>query len=114
MEKRHSGLACRVGVERAFLEATVVWKAASPGNVVLDAGVQVRLSDFQQPVEEDLRRLDGSAVGKVVSLELASLGIAHGGPYPLSFDNGGGLLELYLEGERQPLSRWPNPGGGKD
>ena len=94
-------------------EAPVVWKAASPGNVVLDAGIQVRLSDFQQPVAEDLRRLDGSAVGKVVSLDLAFLGIVHVGPYPLSFDNGGGLLELYLEGERQPVSRWPNQGAAK-
>jgi hypothetical protein len=94
-------------------EAPVVWKAAGPGKVVLDAGIRVRASDFTQPVEEDLRRVDPGAEGKVVSLDLASLGIQHGGPYPVSFDNGGGLLELYLDGERQPLSRWPNEGSAK-
>jgi hypothetical protein len=93
--------------------APVVWKAASPGAVVLDAGVRVRVSEFQQPAAEDLRRIEGGAVGKVVSLDLVSLGVQHAGPYPVSFDNGGGLLELYFEGERQPLSRWPNQGAAK-
>ena len=79
--------------------APVVWKAASPGAVVLDAGVRVRVSEFQRPAAEDLRRMEGGAVGKVVSLDLVSLGVQHAGPYPVSFDNGGGLLELYFEGE---------------
>ena len=35
---------------------------AGPGEVLLDAGAEVRVSDFTQPVAEDLRRVDRSRV----------------------------------------------------
>ena len=48
--------------------------------------------------------------GKVVQLDLAALGIRHAGPLPDLFEGNGGLFELYCNGQRMPLSRWPNDG----
>ena len=50
------------------------------------------------------RRAD-EARGKVWALDLAKTGIQHGKRPTDIFDNSGGLLDLYCDGERQTLSR---------
>lgn len=89
--------------------APVLWRAAQQGAAQLHAGVWLKPENFQ-PVTDAalLSRLDPAARGHVVQLKLAPLGLKHTGPYPALFNNGGGLLELFFNDERMPLSRWPN------
>ena len=55
-------------------------------------------------------RLSPSAVGKVLQLDLRALGVKHAGPFPDLFNDGGGIFELFFNGTRMPLSRWPATG----
>lgn len=93
--------------------ATIVWRAASPRNTILDAGLHLKEGDFHPLDEGDIKRLDSQAAGKVFYMDLGSMGVAHVGPYPLNFDTGGGIVEFYANGERLPISRWPNSDSAK-
>lgn len=93
--------------------APIVWKAASPRKTVLDAGFHLKEEDFHSLDETDTKRLDPEAKGKVLYVDLKQLGVTHLGPYPLKFDTGGGIVEFYLNGDRLPVSRWPNAGSAK-
>jgi hypothetical protein len=67
--------------------------------------------DFQAVTDPALvARLDPTARGQVVALDLAALRITSAGPFPKVFSDHGGLFELFVDGERMPLSRWPNTG----
>lgn len=94
-------------------DAPIVWKTASPRNTVLDAGIHLKGEDFHPLEEADSKRLDPEARGKVLYTDLKALGIKHAGPYPLNFDTGGGIVEFYFNGERLPISRWPNSDSAK-
>ena len=71
----------------------------------------LKLSQFE-PVQDRqlLNRLDPAVRSNVVAVSLTALGIQHGGPYPQVFNDGGGLFELFANGKRLPLSRWPKTG----
>jgi len=73
------------------------------------------LADFG-PVTDGkiLSRLDSAARGKVISAPLAKLGLKHAGPFPPVFSDSGGIFELFWNGKRLPLSRWPNSPDPKD
>jgi hypothetical protein len=43
----------------------------------------------------------------VLVTDLKSLGLKHTGPFPDIFKDGGGLFELFFNGKRMKLSRWP-------
>ncbi|MEI7729009.1 MAG: right-handed parallel beta-helix repeat-containing protein [Verrucomicrobiota bacterium] len=89
--------------------APIVYRAAVGSEVRLHAGRQVKPTDFTAVVNPALvKRLDPAARGKLVQLNLAALGVAHCGPYPKVFNNGGGIIELYFNDQNMPLSRWPN------
>ena len=90
--------------------APVVWKSRVMKGAHIDVGVSVGAHNFAPIEGEDAARVAPEAVGKVYWIDLKKLGVRHCGPYPLNFDNGGGLLEWYCNGERQALSRWPNDG----
>jgi hypothetical protein len=92
-------------------EVAVIYRAGAGGEVRLSAGRAVSAADFT-PVTQPavVARLDAAARGKVVQLELAPLGLKNIGPFPKVFSDGGGLFELYVNGQRMPLSRWPNTG----
>ncbi len=79
--------------------------------VRLSGAQTLKLSDFK-PVEDPaiLARLDPAARNKVVCLSIEPLGLKHAGPYPNIFPDNGGIFELYSNGNRLPLSRWPNTG----
>lgn len=89
----------------------VLYRARAGGAARLCAGRAVRASDFA-PVTQPavLARLDAAARGKVVRLDLAARSLKNIGPFPPMFGSGGGLLELYVDDQRMPLSRWPNAG----
>ncbi|MEI6714679.1 MAG: right-handed parallel beta-helix repeat-containing protein [Verrucomicrobiota bacterium] len=89
--------------------APIVWKAAS-GKVTFDAGIHILPKHFQPVDEETSKRLAPEAKGHVLWVDLNALAIRHKIEFPLNFDNGGNLIEFYFNGERLPLSRWPNSG----
>ena len=45
---------------------------------------------------------------------IAKLGLKHAGPFPPVFSDSGGIFELFWNGKRLPLSRWPNSADPKD
>lgn len=92
-------------------QAPLLFRAVKDGAATLDAARHFSAHDFQ-PVTNPaaLARIAESAKGHVVELDLAAQHIAHGRKFPDVFEDGGGLLELYCGGERQPLARWPNKG----
>lgn len=55
-------------------------------------------------------RLQAAARDRVRELDLGAMGVAHGGPFPDLFDGGGGILEIYHDGRRLPMARWPKSG----
>ena len=100
-----------LGEEDSGTAASPITYQARPGGVELVGGRVIRPSDFHTVSDPaTVQRLDPSARGKVVSLDLAALGVAHAGPYPDVFSNGGGTFELFFNGARMPVSRWPNTG----
>lgn len=85
------------------------FRAKHDGKAVLDAGRRVAAAEFRAVTDAALlARLAPEARGQVVQLDLAKLGVQHAKRPPDIFDDGGGLPDLYCNGERQTLSRWPN------
>lgn len=77
----------------------------------LRLGKSVAAADFV-PVDDAavVARLDESARGKVVQLDLKKLGVKADGPYPTVFEDTGGLLQVFWGGKRLPISRYPADG----
>lgn len=85
---------------------------SQPGaHVYLSGGRQLTASDFKPVTDAAVRsRIAPAARDKVVELDLAALGIQHRQAYPDTFNDSGSLVELYFDGRRMPLSRFPNEG----
>lgn len=96
-------------------DAPVVFRAYQNQPVQIMGGRVLKLAEFA-PVSDKkiLARLDPSARGKVVSAPIAKLGLKHAGPFPAVFSDSGGIFELFWNGKRLPLSRWPNSTDPKD
>ena len=92
-------------------EAPVVYRSHGTESARLVAGRMVKAADFK-PVSDPalLARLDKAAVGKVVQLALTPLNLKHTKPFPVMFSGDGGIMELFVNDLRMPLSRWPNAG----
>ena len=92
-------------------KAPVIYRAYQNQEVKLLGGKVLSLGDFK-PVQDPgmLERLDESARAKVVCASVEKLGLSHAGPFPAVFDDSGGIFELFWNGKRVPLSRWPNTG----
>jgi len=99
---------------------TVEFGSADTGLTVRSLpGARVRLSggrlltatDFH-PVTDPavLARIAPAIQGKVFQLDLVALGIRHRQVYPEVFNDSGNLVELYFNGRRMPLARFPNEG----
>ena len=92
-------------------EAPVLYRALKNQKVQLLGGRILPLSAFK-PVTDAamLARLDPAARDHVVAASIAELGLTHAGPFPPCFSDSGGIFELFWDGRRLPLSRWPNEG----
>jgi hypothetical protein len=89
----------------------VAYRSRDRQKACLIGGRTFRLSEFQPVSDPALQeRLAPEARDKVVCLSLSKEKISHGGPFPLKFDDQGGLFELFDSQGRMPLSRWPNEG----
>ncbi len=91
--------------------APVTYRARHPGRARVVGARVVKAAAFR-PVTDPaiLERLDPAARGQVRVLDLAAGGIRHVGPFPDVFDGRGGIVELFFDGKRMPLSRYPNDG----
>ena len=91
--------------------APIVYRAYENQTVKLLGGRLLPLTAFK-PVTESavLARLDPAARGQVVAAPIAALKLTHAGPFPPVFNDSGGIFELFWNGQRQPLARWPNEG----
>jgi parallel beta-helix repeat protein len=84
------------------------WKDEIPRIVEARA---LEASKFRRVTDQAVvARLAPAARGKVVALDLGAAGVQHQGPYPDLFEDNGKVFELYFDGKRMPLSRWPNGG----
>lgn len=93
----------------------ISYRAYQNQPVAILGGKVLALADFG-PVTDGkiLSRIDSAARGKVISAPLAKLGLKHAGPFPPVFSDSGGIFELFWNGKRLPLSRWPNSPDPKD
>lgn len=99
LDARHSGTA----------EAPTVIRPAAGGRATLSLGREVAVEDFNPVVEPSLlARMVPEARGRVAALDLAKAGLRVVRPPDLF--GGHAWLELYQDGARMPLSRWPNRG----
>jgi hypothetical protein len=96
-------------------DAPVVYRAFQNQPVEILGGRVLKLSEFAPVTDEKiLARLDPAARGKVVCAAIGKLGLKHAGPFPPVFSDSGGIFELFWNGKRLPLSRWPNSVDPKD
>ncbi|QTN32683.1 right-handed parallel beta-helix repeat-containing protein [Akkermansiaceae bacterium] len=88
-------------------EARIVYQAEGTVRLV---GGRVIAGDAFRPVSDPAvkARLPEAARDHVVELDLEALGIRNAGPFPELFRDGGGIIELFIDGERLPLARWPD------
>ncbi len=98
-------------VDSGSEETPVYYRAAGNGPVVL-LGAQVLKTSDLAPVTDPamLRQLDLAVRDKVRFASIDTLGLKHAGPFPEKFDDSGGIFELFWNGKRLPISRWPNEG----
>ncbi len=92
--------------------APVVWRAEENATPRLLGGRKLSAADFM-PVTNTvaLSRIAPAAQGKVVALDLRAAGVKNTKRFPDVFGDGGGIAWLYCNGQRMPLSRFPNGEG---
>lgn len=92
-------------------DAPVTYRAYQGQTPELLGGRVVKLTEFA-PVTDPaiLNRLDPAARDHVLVASIADLGLQHAGPFPPVFSDNGGIFELFWNGHRLPISRWPNEG----
>lgn len=84
----------------------VVWRAAGPGGVILSGGLAV--TAWLPVTDLAIRsRLPASARDQVVTADLRAVGLADFGRIE---QRGSPGLELFFNGHRMPLARYPNEG----
>ncbi len=95
-------------LELGAADSGTTFRAAAGEVVRLSAGVVVAA----RPVTDAavLARLDPAAKGKVAEIDGKALGLRHLGRFKDVFGDGGGIVQLYCDGKRLPVSRWPNRG----
>ena len=96
-------------------ESPIIYRAYQNQPVELLGGRVLKLSEFAPVTDAKiLARLDPAARSKVVCAPIAKLNLKHAGPFPAVFSDSGGIFELFWNGKRLPLSRWPNSADPKD
>ena len=89
-------------------DCPVVYRAYKEEKPRLAGGKVLKGSDFAPVTDAEMsKRLAPEAQGKLLMGDLKALGIKHTGPFPDTFKDGGGIFELFFNGKRMKLSRWP-------
>ena len=87
----------------------IIYRAYPGETVKITGGKTIDPSNFN-PVTNSttLSRIHPSATDQVVELDLQANGIQHINTYPNVFGDDGGIIELFFNDQRMPISRWPN------
>ena len=89
-------------------ESPIVYRAYKDEKPRLAGGKILKASDFALITDAEMsKRLAPEAQGKVLVADLKALGLKHTDPFPDIFKDGGGIFELFFNGKRMKLSRWP-------
>ena len=92
-------------------EKPVVYTAAANEKVVFDGTINIPSSKFKLVKDKTtLDRIAPSLRGKIYALDLSELNLNHNNILPDLFNDDGGILGFFVNGERMPLSRYPNKG----
>lgn len=92
------------------MDTKITIRAENRGNVVLDAGKTIPLADFKVVNEKEFsKRIQTHLKDSIVFVKLSDLGIRNIRQYADVFDGNGGLIQLFYDGKRMPLSEYPNP-----
>ncbi|NQX00202.1 hypothetical protein HQ447_06045, partial [bacterium] len=92
-------------------EQPIVYRAMEGQTPRLLGGKSLKSSSFQ-PITDAaaLARVAGPARGKVLALDLKAQGVTHSKSYPDVFTDAGGIVDLFCNGKRMTLARFPNEG----
>ena len=89
----------------------VIYSAYKDEKVFLRGSKVIVPSDFKTiTVKSTLHRIEPKLRGKIQELDLSALEIKNIKVYPDKFNDDGGIVELFMDNERMPLSRYPNVG----
>ena len=92
-------------------ERPVIYTAVDNEKVVLTGGLSIPTSKLKQIKDKaTLDRIAPSLQDKIVELDLSDFQLNHIKQYPDLFNDDGGIIGLFVNGERMPLSRYPNKG----
>ena len=92
-------------------KAPVIYQSFGNQDVTLLGGRVLQASELTPVTDEAMRkRLDPAVRDNVLCASIEKLGLVNAGPFPEKFDDHGGLFELFWNGKRLPVSRWPNEG----
>lgn len=90
-------------------EAPILWRAVEGEEVRLVGGKVLPPEAFRHLDDEGVRaRLDAEAKDAVVQTNLRDLGVTDLGVYPDQFESAPVIPELFCNGNRLTLARWPN------
>ena len=102
-------------------DCPIIYCAYGDGDVILNAGVSLKIEDFAVVSGEQAERLDESVRDKVVCVDLKKYGITaedYGNMHAVGTGNtaykydgdyvGSSNCELFVNDVRQTISRWPN------
>lgn len=91
--------------------APVVYRGAGKGRTRLLGSLQFASKDFRKVKDAKvLARIHRAVKEHLVELDLKEHGVKHLQTFPDVFSDGGGIFELFVNGSRMPLSRWPDRG----
>ena len=89
----------------------IVYRAWKDEDVRLIGGRKLNVKDITAVTNPAiLARINPLATRKIFQFDTRALGINHTTIFPDMFSDGGGIFELFFDGKRIPLSRWPDEG----
>ncbi|MBI2193445.1 MAG: right-handed parallel beta-helix repeat-containing protein [Planctomycetes bacterium] len=92
-------------------DAPTVYRAAPGEQAILAGGVTIPPDAFFPVTDAGvLERLDPAARGKVAQADLHALGVTDLGSFPVKYQGAAVTPELFFNGQRMTLARWPNEG----
>ena len=95
-------------LELTSADSGLTIRSVENNNVILSGGRSLTATDFHAVADATtLARIAPAMRGKILELDLTALGVRHCQAYPDIFNDSGNLVELYYNGRRMPLSRFP-------
>lgn len=89
----------------------IIWRAFGEGKVILNSSRLIPMEKLRGLDKSDLAsRVPAASRGRIKTVNLQEIGIAHAGPYPDQFIGRGGVVDVLWGDKRLALSRFPKTG----